>query len=297
MKAKRRNILAALIVAAGLLCAIRPPASALATPPEGWLHDWEASKAASADRGKPVVAMFSTEWCGPCKAMKANVLPLPEVKTMLDEWVTVYIDCDEEPGLASKFEIEAYPTFVLISPEGTEEDRFLGYRDESAFVNIIGGHQKIFTEIKETRAKLEETPEQAGLWNNLAELYLKKSNDEEALKAYEKAVYYDPKDETGAADDYYFLNAVTISSIEEMTEGAKKLAVFETKYPSSPLLAKVQYYRGIIAINLEELPEAAALLREGVSKYEEGEWAEQMRGALDYVMTAAEKQGIEIPEG
>lgn len=297
MKANRRNMLAGLIVTAGLLYAIRPPASAHATPPEGWMHDWEASKTASADSGKPIIAMFSTEWCGPCKAMKANVLPLPEVKTMLEEWVTVYIDCDDEPALAAKFAIEAYPTFVLISPEGPEEDRFLGYRDEAAFIDIVGVHQKIFAEIKEVRASLKETPEQADLWNNLAELYLKKSNDEEALKAYEKAVYYDPKDETGAADDYYFLDAITITSIEEMAEGGKKLAKFESKFPSSPLVAKVQLYRGIIAFRLEELPEAVALLRDGVSKYDDSEWTERMRGALEDVLLAAKEQGIDIPEG
>ncbi len=62
-------------------------------PPAGWFIDPEKAKEFAAKRGLPIMWLFSgTDWCGPCKGLRRNVLDKKEVeKLVVKECVAVYI--------------------------------------------------------------------------------------------------------------------------------------------------------------------------------------------------------------
>ncbi|XP_076916575.1 uncharacterized protein LOC143576357 [Bidens hawaiensis] len=72
---------------------------------------------------KPVLVDFYATWCGPCQFMGPI---LNEVSvSMGDSLQVVKIDTEKYPEIASKYNIEALPTFILFK-DGKPCDRFEG---------------------------------------------------------------------------------------------------------------------------------------------------------------------------
>lgn len=105
--------------------------------PENWHTDWKKAQEESIKTGKPIVAMFSASWCGPCKTMIASVFPTDEVQTALKDFVPVYIDSEKDRELAGKYDIRAYPTFKCITPEQEEASGHVGGKPVEGFVELL----------------------------------------------------------------------------------------------------------------------------------------------------------------
>ena len=102
----------------------------------------EASQKA-AQAGKIVFVDFYTTWCGPCRLMDKTTWTNDEVIRLLQEkTVPIQVDAEKETKLAERYHIEGYPTMLLLKPEGTELDRFLGYRDAKTFLADFNGALK-----------------------------------------------------------------------------------------------------------------------------------------------------------
>lgn len=89
---------------------------------------------------KMVFIDFYTEWCGPCKRMSKEVFPHEKVGEYFNRmFVALKLDAEKGEGkeLAEKYAVKAYPTFVVLSPDGSEVYRTSGYRPADEFVEKI----------------------------------------------------------------------------------------------------------------------------------------------------------------
>ena len=99
--------------------------------PEGWLDNIQAAIDKGKKENKPVFALFTgSDWCPPCQKLEKNILLQPAFKAFAKKHlVLLFLDypqntkLDEKirkqnDDLAKKFSIEAYPTAVILSPDG-----------------------------------------------------------------------------------------------------------------------------------------------------------------------------------
>ena len=67
------------------------------------------------ERGKPVVALVTADWCGPCQVLKRETLSDPAVSSWIGEnAVAVYVDFDKSPQDAANLGVQALPTTVVL---------------------------------------------------------------------------------------------------------------------------------------------------------------------------------------
>lgn len=80
-----------------------------------------------------------TTWCGPCKMMSAKVFPQAEVGAVYNErFINAKFDMEkgEGPGLARRYSVMAYPTYLFVDGDGEIVHKGLGYIPRDKFLAL-----------------------------------------------------------------------------------------------------------------------------------------------------------------
>jgi thioredoxin-related protein len=96
-----------------------------------WRHDLAAGLEAAEETGRPVLVLFTADWCAPCRQLKREVLSDPEVLGYLaTEYVPVKIDLTKRTGknvdLARSLAVQGVPTMIVFDPDGLEIESNVG---------------------------------------------------------------------------------------------------------------------------------------------------------------------------
>lgn len=100
-------------------------------------HDFQEALDQAKKENKTLLLDFETTWCGPCKIMDQLVYTADEVVKAAENKVAVKIDGDEHRDLTRRFEVRAYPTLILLSPDEEVIDRKVGYQSVKATVAFL----------------------------------------------------------------------------------------------------------------------------------------------------------------
>ncbi|HUK64359.1 MAG TPA: thioredoxin family protein [Dongiaceae bacterium] len=87
--------------------------------------------------GRPILYEFSADWCGPCHVLQSEVFGDPQHASIIaNSFVPVrVVDRQREDGhnpmdvqtLEEHYHIQAFPTLVVVDPDGGELVRLEGY--------------------------------------------------------------------------------------------------------------------------------------------------------------------------
>jgi thiol-disulfide isomerase/thioredoxin len=97
---------------------------------------FEDACTAATNDDKIVLIDFYTTWCGPCKLLDQKTWKNPQVIKLLEsKTVSLRLDAEKETELAGRYRIDVYPTVLLLSPNGAELDRLVGFREPGQFIS------------------------------------------------------------------------------------------------------------------------------------------------------------------
>lgn len=103
-----------------------------------WETSYKAAVAEAQKTGKSVYVHVSATWCGACQSMKAQAFTAPEVRKLLAAgFVPCLLDADAQPALVAKFQVEAYPTGIVVSPDLIIRKRITGAKSASDLQVIL----------------------------------------------------------------------------------------------------------------------------------------------------------------
>lgn len=104
----------------------------------------EALKKAG-EEGKRVFMDCYTTWCGPCKVMNAQVFPNQDLGKYFDKnFIALKMDMEkgEGPELGTRFGISAYPTMLVLDPDGTVVETIVGARSAEKLLSELKALEK-----------------------------------------------------------------------------------------------------------------------------------------------------------
>jgi thiol-disulfide isomerase/thioredoxin/YHS domain-containing protein len=158
-----------LAVIFGLVVAPTFLATVTGAPPEAkvvWHDDFNRALEEAQRRDCVVLVHFFATWCPPCKRMEREVLNSPELVRLLDSGaVAVKIDGEKQPALKDRFSIEAFPSDVIISPQGRVLSSSQGYQSRDAYLSMLARTESRYDTLKKqniARTSPSAVPDKAG---------------------------------------------------------------------------------------------------------------------------------------
>ena len=130
---------------------------------------WSAIQAKAKAENKYIFVDGFTTWCGPCRMMRNVILTQPEAGAYFnDKFISVSVQLDttarddrqvrrwysDAHDLMVQYNIRAFPTFLIFSPEGQPLNRIVGGRNSAAqFIAIV---DESFDTTKQYYTKLQQ---------------------------------------------------------------------------------------------------------------------------------------------
>src|SRR5258708_111280 len=112
---------------------------------------WPQVLAKAKAENKPIFVDCYATWCQPCKFMDQKVYPIPEVGDYFNErFICVKVQMDvtkqdsaqtiawrpDAKSLTQTYKINAYPTFLFFSPEGTALHKMVGAQSAKSLIKL-----------------------------------------------------------------------------------------------------------------------------------------------------------------
>lgn len=118
----------------------RPQAGAVTIP---WISDdYPAARARARAEKKPIFVDMWAPWCHTCLSMKQVVMVDPSLAPYLDRFIWLEIDTDRPKNaeLLTRFAVDVWPTFYVVSPESQAvQGRHLGAASIAQLRELLDG--------------------------------------------------------------------------------------------------------------------------------------------------------------
>ncbi len=107
-----------------------------------WRHSYNAAEAESSDTGRSMLVLFTADWCGPCKQMKAWVFSDPNIAEAIESrFIPVKVDLTREglpdQYLADRYQVRAIPTLLTLMPDGEPISFASGYLNKTELIDWL----------------------------------------------------------------------------------------------------------------------------------------------------------------
>ena len=86
-----------------------------------WHHDFNIAKNSAQEEDKPILVVFGASWCPPCRTMKREVWPDPQVtKAVENDFIPLYIDVDDrhQSEIVASYQIQGIPAVLIVDSLG-----------------------------------------------------------------------------------------------------------------------------------------------------------------------------------
>ena len=230
MKPSHRGFLAFLASFLPGLVLLASPASAIQ-----WLHDLDAAKSRARQQHKVLLVDFYADWCGPCRAMDAQVWNQPELAALSNKFVYVRLNFDREGTSAAYYEVKAIPTMLFLDAFDNKALHVLGYRSVPQMVALMRPLPEDTTCLDSLFSRTRDEADNFTLKVELADRYREAGMFLLSNKIYgEAAQSKELRKDALLVEKVETWTALNLAAVDSPDRAIEALENCLDKYPSSP---------------------------------------------------------------
>ena len=92
--------------------------------------------------GKPMLVLYTADWCPPCKKLTKQTFPDEQVaKFLADNYILIKIDMTDadspNQAIARDYEVRSVPTMIIYTSQGIEIDHMSGFIGPREFLEWL----------------------------------------------------------------------------------------------------------------------------------------------------------------
>ena len=205
-----------------------------AARPEGipWTHDLDAALTQAGKENKWVFVDFYSDRCPACKNLDTLVYPRRRVVETISRFVPVKINAPHETELASRYNVSAYPTLMVLDAEGRILEFLEGALPPDDFAELFEPISKGLNPLTELEKKARKAPNDPAILVEVASGFLRRQHHAEALTHLEKGFpLAEPKSEL--REQTGRLMFVAASMRQDLHKVEEVLKAYSKEFPES----------------------------------------------------------------
>jgi thioredoxin-like negative regulator of GroEL len=259
MKPKLLVLIGALLLAAAVLPFIKSRPKIIA-----WHTEASTALDEAREEGTNVITFLYTDWCSYCRQMEQTTFKDPLViEEMASDYTWLRLNAEKDPdgiSLRQEFDVNGYPTYLILDEDGNEVDRLQGYIPSDQFISSVKEQVSSPTSFGRVRQKAEELPEDIEAQYQLAEKYVSRQMFGNAAQQYTKIVDLDPENSSGLVDASLFYLAESHIYRQRFSDATTALDSLKERFPESEYASEGDLMTAEILLNQGEEEEAKVVL-------------------------------------
>lgn len=225
----------------------------------------EEALATAKAQGKQVFIDVGAYWCPPCHRLDEEVFVKQEVGAALaKDYIALHIDAEkgEGPELVERYQVQAYPTMLVLESSGIEKGRIVDFLEPTAFLEALGRLSAGGNVLQGMIEAVENAPDDLGKRYALAHAYLLAADVDAANPHLDAVMVGDPKDELSLASRVLYDRAmfVTYKVDGKPRRAIEKLDELQRRFPQSRAAVRAYRLKGRLHCKLGEPDQAIASL-------------------------------------
>jgi thioredoxin-like negative regulator of GroEL/thiol-disulfide isomerase/thioredoxin len=204
-------------------------------------------------------------WCTPCHELDEKTFIDPRVGAWLAKHaLALHIDAEkgEGPELVKRYQVQAYPTMLLLEKTGVEKGRLIDFIPPDELLPKLDELAKGGNVFAELEAAVTAKPDDIKALYRLGHAYVLAARRNEAEQTFAQVLAGDLDNAKGFASQVFFdLSMFGTLKLDNDPESAiRELEQLQKKYPDSPEATKAYRIIGRALCQLGRPDEAAAAL-------------------------------------
>lgn len=104
---------------------------------ENWYTTFEYAQKVALETDKLILVDFWANWCGPCKMMDDESWSSQEVKVLMNNFIPVKIDVDNNQSFAQKYNVESIPYVFIMDANGKIIHQEMSYMTKVQLITLL----------------------------------------------------------------------------------------------------------------------------------------------------------------